>query len=654
MNIFYKRPLGLILCVTLGGFSLFCVIPTVPQLILLAVSLILTVLSFCFGIPKEKTLRLALLCLTVSFVISFLYFEYFFYPKKYYDVDTEIVAEVTGCEISSENLQILDLKTVSIGDENTEYKIKLNLYGNEEPVPVGALIKFNAALSSFEGDGSFDFKSYYTARGFSATAQTAEIEITEITDTSLKNHFKEVRLMLYNRAEKYSNQSAAALLSGLLLGEREFISGQTSLDFSRIGISHILALSGMHLAILFSLLDKIFKFLKIGKIPRTILECLFCIGFMALTGFPLSVCRAGIMLIISSVLFLLSGSKDGVTSLFSALALIIIMSPYAALDIGLWLSAVATLGILLASEIVHEKYGERRGFKKLLYETGISLLFSLFAISATSAISALNFTSVSLLSIFSTLLFSFLTELYAYLGILVLMIGGIIPIGKLLIVFESLISLFAAKLASLPFICASTSFLSVKIIFIALSVLFFALAVFKIERKKILIISIASAYIIGNTFALFMTEFTRLDDAIISIDDGADKILVKSEGEIMLFDNSSYRKSEAYSDTEILYNEGVTELDCYFAAGYSDSLPESLQIILSRVATKSIMIPMPQNSDEEAIAENIFSSLSDFRVNISFYENKSIIPFGNIEILIPYKDSISKSIAVTFKADNKI
>ncbi len=654
MNIFHKRPLGLILSITLGGFSLFAVLPSVIRVILFLVSLLLTLLSLCFNIPKTKFPKIALLSLLISFTLSFIYFEFLFYPKEYYGTESEVTAEVTSIKISSNNLQILDLETISIGDKKCSYNIKLNLYGNQETITVGSVVKFKSEISEFSGDGSFDFKSYYTSRGFSASAETAEIEIIDQNTPSISHHFEEVRMMIYERAKEYTNDSAAALFTALLLGERDMLSPQISLDFTRIGISHILALSGMHLAILFALLEKIFRMLRIGKIPRTILECIFCIGFMALTGFPLSVCRAGIMLIISSILFLLSGSKDSFTSLLLSLFIIIFITPYAALDIGLWLSVAATAGILLSSEIVHEKYGERKGIKHLLYETGISLLFSLFAVSATSAISVLNFNSVSLLSIISTLIFSILTELYVYVGIIVLIIGGIIPTGKLLIGFEAFISGAAAFLAELPFISASTSFLSVKIAFVILSLLLAALAVFKINKKNLLIIIIASAYIFVSVFALIMTERALDDDAMISYDSGADKILLKSDGEVMLFDHSLYTKSQAYSNTEILNSEGITTLDCYFVAAYSENLPESIPIILSKIATKKLMLPLPQTLDEEYIAEDIFVSLEDFRVEISFYEDKTRIPFGNFEILIPYRDSEYKSLAVTFKTEDKI
>ncbi len=655
MNIFHKRPLGLILCITLSGFSLFAVLPSVLRMPLMAVCLISIALSFLLkGLNNKILLKVTLCSLLLSFILSFLYFEVVFYPTKYYDKEAEITGKVIISETVSEYHQIIDLKVSSIDENNCSYKIKVNLYGDNDDIVSGTVIKFNTKLQEFEGDESFDFKTYYTSDGFSATADIIEFDIVDLKNESLVFHFKQIRQQICERAEKFSNESAAALLGAGLLGERDMLSGQVSLDFQRIGISHILALSGMHLAIIFGLLDKIFISFKFGRKTRTLIECVFCFAFMALTGFPLSVCRAGIMLILSSILYLLSGSKDGITSLFVSLALIILAMPYAAVDIGLWLSVTATAGILLASEFINDKYNEERGLKRVLREITTSILFSLFAVSATSAITSLNFSTASVLSILSTLIFSVLIEFYVYLGILVLLIGGILPIGNLLIEFEIVIVKMAAIFSDLPMICASTSFLTVKIIYIAISVLFMGLAIFKIKQKKILIAVITSTFILSSLVSVMITEIQKGNDLIISVNDASDKLIIRTDGKVMLFDASLHKKSDGYHNANILYKEGITELDCYFVANYTEYLPESVPIMLSKISVGSIKLPMPTNSEEEDIAIEIFNVLADFRTEISFYEDNMTTKIGKCEILIRCRSSIMDSLGVTFKVEDNI
>ena len=155
----------------------------------------------------------------------------------------------------------------------------------------------------------------------------------------------------------------------------------------------------MHVAILMLGVDKFLYLLRVGRQSRTIIGCIACLLFMALTGFPITVCRAGFMLIISSVLYLLTGCKDGITSLMLAGAIIVLIYPYSAVDIGLWLSIVATGGLFIASELLNQKYSEDKGFKKLCRATVLSITFSLFSILSGYAIVVLNFTNTSSASI---------------------------------------------------------------------------------------------------------------------------------------------------------------------------------------------------------------------------------------------------------------
>ena len=103
-----------------------------------------------------------------------------------------------------------------------------------------------------------------------------------------------------------SDAETGGLLGAILLGDRTYLSGQTSLDFSRIGISHVLALSGMHLAILILGIEKLLSLIGISKKARYIITIILTLAYVALTGFSVSVVRAGIMLIIRSLLHLIS------------------------------------------------------------------------------------------------------------------------------------------------------------------------------------------------------------------------------------------------------------------------------------------------------------------------------------------------------------
>ena len=208
-----------------------------------------------------------------------------------------------------------------------------------------------------------------------------------------------------------SNKESGGLLAALLLGERDCLPIGTKVDFARIGISHVLALSGMHLAILVIGLSKLLAFFGVGKKTRTLISIIFTLFYMTLTGFSVSVTRAGVMLICSSLLFLLSRTKDSMTSLFIAVTLIVISSPYSIYDTSLWLSAFATLGIVVFSEIQNGRVFIHPSVNWII----TSLLSTFFALGATFVFTSLKFNGISMLAPIATLIFSIIIEIFIYI-----------------------------------------------------------------------------------------------------------------------------------------------------------------------------------------------------------------------------------------------
>ena len=588
-----------------------------------------------------------------SLILSFLYFEVLFYPNKYFGKEAEILAKIEDIEKKSDYYSIVDLDVYEINGKSVDYKFKLNYYGYSDSVDVGNVISFRSVIQDFDSTGDFDFRHFYTSRGFSAVCDATDIMLERTETPPSTYRFKEIRQKITSYASSLSNDYSGTLFGALLLGEKNALDGQLLLDFQRTGITHILALSGMHVAILMGALDRLLYILRIKKTVRIILGCTASFAFMALTGFPLSVVRAGLMLIISSVLYLITGSKDSITSLFISAALIFVVSPYAALDIGLWLSILATFGILMASEHLNREYNEDVGLKKFARAVYISVIFSLFSLCASSAISALSFNGTSFLSIFATLIFSILTELYVYLGIVVVLLCNVLPLGNLLINFASFIGTSVAYFADLPYIYASLESIAVKIAFVALCAVFALFAILDIKKKQRFIAIIALSYIIVSFITIGVNEMSKNDDKFLAYSNSGDRILIRSDGETLMFDSSSHKRSDAYYSNSILADEQVTEIDIYLLANYSAYLPDSLNILLKNYKVGKILLPLPRSDEEEKIAVETFKTVNQYRAEIGFYEDDKVLKFGEYEILVPVRAYMDNSFAFTFKHQNK-
>ncbi len=640
MNLLSKRPLGIIIIMMLCTLALYVNIESKTLKIIFASIIALLCVSSIFSgfflKSKHLLLKTGTVCMVAAVLFSYLYFDIWFKAYERYDEKTvSAVGTVTELEISNVYSVGVTVKTENINDTKfSSYKIKFHLSSDDaSELAVGARISFHAELSGFESYGNdFDTEQYYFSKGYNAYAENvSDIIVLGYEDPSFSNRLASYREMLTRRGIMLSNSDAGGLLGALLLGEKSNLSPQLKLDFARSGMSHALALSGMHLAILGMGFEKLLSFLGFGKRTQKFLLIFFVLTYMLLTGLPTSVVRAGLMLILSSLFFLLCGSKDSITNLILAVFVICILSPYSIFSLSLWLSAFATLGIIALSELFRYKT-DAKAVIKFLRWCFTALLSSVFAIGATFFITASNFSGISLTSVLTNPIYSILIELYLYIGPLLLIFGEIIPIKYILIPISDLISGMMGFTSSIEWGYVSIDFTATKILIYLFSVFFFSYLIFKAKRPKagiIIIIALFSSVYI--TTAILNYNNLYRDEVAYSADKYGDKAIAKSNGEVMLIDTSSYSSSSAYSAVSDAENMKLVKIDKYIVTHYSRKLNENILTIITQIKTDTVFLPFPENDDEIMIAEEITAILKDFRTELKFYINSATIMCGDFE-----------------------
>ena len=185
---------------------------------------------------------------------------------------------------------------------------------------------------------------------------TVTAESTDLLPIRLGN----LRRHLAARLEAAVGTDGLGLPSALLLGDRTALSPTLRRDFSRAGVSHLLAVSGLHLTLLFGMLALLLRFLRLPRRVRAVLLTLAAAGYLALLGFPPSATRAAVMLGFVYLSWLCAASADPLTSLGLAGALILGISPCAVADAGFWMSFSATLGLLTVPAALQDSDRHRR------------------------------------------------------------------------------------------------------------------------------------------------------------------------------------------------------------------------------------------------------------------------------------------------------
>jgi len=199
-------------------------------------------------------------------------------------------------------------------------------------------------------------------------------------------------------------QREAALARGFVLGEDEGVDAETTADFRRSGLAHLLAVSGQNVALLALLAMPLLA--ALGMPLRT--RLLWVLGLIAvyvpLAGAGPSIQRAGIMGGLS-VLATLSGRRSSrLYGLAFAAAVLLAVEPGVASDVGWQLSFAAVLGILLLAAPLRRAILDRiggRGWRRALAD---GAAMTVAATLATAPLIAFHFEELSTTTLVANLL----------------------------------------------------------------------------------------------------------------------------------------------------------------------------------------------------------------------------------------------------------
>ncbi len=219
--------------------------------------------------------------------------------------------------------------------------------------------------------------------------------------------FYRAKTALMNTISRRLSGEAGAVVHGICFGEDGGLSAQATSAFRDCGVSHLFAVSGLHLTVLLYGLLAVLKRLRLPRVWRAVIGAVLALLFVALIGFTPSVVRAGVLCTVVMLGTCLRRRADSLNSLGLALILLLIADPTAAYDAGLLLSFAATLGLLFWSKPLTMLLLGKRELKRLVKirkDIAATVAVSLAATVATLPITVLYFGRVSLMSVPSNLL----------------------------------------------------------------------------------------------------------------------------------------------------------------------------------------------------------------------------------------------------------
>ncbi len=331
------------------------------------------------------------------------------------------------------------------------------LYGSLGRVSIS--IKTDTALTNYEyGDeliisasctplsppfnpGEFDYSAWLALKNVYEQAFVSKNHVIK-TGNNKGNTIQSYALKLRkSQIEIYKkiieDKESFAVASTLILGYRADLSNETLAAYSKTGTIHALSVSGMHVGIIYVVLNYLLSFLdkkRKHRIIKVVIICSLIWFYSLLTGFSPSILRSAIMLTVYILAKSFNRQTNGYNILAFTACCMLFYNPFLIWDVGFQLSFLAVLGLIYLQPKIYKWFYFKHRLADWLWS---SIALSVAAQVATFPLSIYYFHQFPLYFIFSNLFILIPITFLMYLGISILLfkLYFLAPIFEWLIIF---------------------------------------------------------------------------------------------------------------------------------------------------------------------------------------------------------------------------
>lgn len=414
----------------------------------------------------------------------------------------------------------------------------------------------------------------------------------------------------------------------LLLGDRTEIDYELNTAFKVSGIMHIIAVSGLHVTILFTLINMLcFKrrwLVAILGIPTLVL-------FAAVAGFTPSITRACIMqcLIIGSMV--LNREYDGPTELAFAALVMLLVNPLVITSVSFQLSVGCMIGIFLFQKKLYDWLCEKlhcvkkNKFVRLKRWFAGSVSVTISAISLTTPLSAYYFGAVSLVGVLANLLTLWAVSLIFYGIILVCISAASMPaIGFAMATGVSwlirYVLVIARTLSAVPFAAVYTRSAYI-VVWLAFCYILLAIFLLSTRKRPGLLIACSTFGLLlclGASWLEPRTDQCRM--TVLDVGQGQ-SIILHGDGRTYLVDcGGSYDDDAADMAAETLLNQGIAKIDGLILTHFDRDHAGGAVNFLSRIPADMVFAPLcEEESDTRESLLELVAEVIEIDEEIQFF-----------------------------------
>lgn len=494
------------------------------------------------------------------------------YESVYKGSEEDFLCSIDNYKIEEDKMKLeLVCKEKLVGSyyfENDEYKFF------KEKVNIGSSVRVKGKLVSPKNNTVpylFNYKKYLYNKRVYYTLKIDNIKILKENS----NPF----IKLKNRVIKHVNSyKDSTYLYAFILGKTELISDEVLTSYRENGISHLFALSGLHVSIFSSILLFILKKLRFKEILNYVLIFIFLLLFSFITGFSPSILRATLLFFllgINKVFYLNIRTLD---ILYLVFIILVIINPFIIYNLSFILSFAAAFFLIFSSDLLKGKNYFVSLFKVSLLSYFASLPLSIYYFGYTNLLGTiLNLVFVPLVSfvVFPLTLLTFIiSKFYSILNITTNLLES------LSLLFNKFKIIIYFPRINLIFVFIYLSILMLYIKFkkkICLYLIIVLLIFFKIRP-----------YMDSNTYIYYID--VGQGDSILVLTPHLNKIILIDTGGIVSF-NENYKSNIVKNKTIPFFRRiGINKVDYLFLThGDYDHAGEANEL-LSNFCVKKVFI----------------------------------------------------------------
>lgn len=526
--------------------------------------------------------------------------------------------------------------------------------------------------------GTFDQYIYLRNKGYYLCISNGTIESGNHRPYSIEGFLYGIKNRCTKIIDNSFDSESAGIVKAMLVADKSTLDKNIKKLYSENGIAHIMAISGVHVAIIGMTLYGFLRKLKIGRLISGTFSIAIIILYGIMTGMSSSTERAVIMLILSIAAEYFGRKTDAPTSMGFAMIIMVLGNPYVILDAGFQLSFAAITGVTVvapqlrkllrmfkrfikeADEKKKQKHKKIMSLRKMIIKLIDALVVGIASFITTTPVIIYYYYQFPPYSILINLIVIPLVSLIVGGSILVVLTGLFFTGAAVVMTYPVRLILFGYKYlcifaSGLPGASVLVGHISIGMVFVyylSVVLIFAILRMIRIGKTErggpILYLMLATVLFLTVVYEVYSYDKSL---KIVYMDVGqGDGVLLRTSGHGgILIDggSSSNKRVGEYVMVPVLKYYGVSEVEYAFVSHGDVDHVSGLEYLLNeeQSGVHVVNLVLPEYGDQDALQE-LKSEATANNVNIIYMKPGDNITYNhqhaetiNIECLYPDEEA---------------